>query len=98
MEKLEDALRPPQVFQAALSEIEQRSVRRQRVTAEFLGRPRQQHLSASPGGHQVCGAVAGRPVVVTITLLGVAGVQAHPSVLAEGVLIPSLRPETHAGR
>ena len=67
----------PQVLQAMLAQVAQAAARRQVIGQLLLGRAAEQHLPPMPGGHEPCGAVERRPKVVAVTLISLAGVQAH---------------------
>ena len=74
--ELEDALRPGQVAQAMLAEVDERHAVRQVVRDERRRRLGEQGLAADGDPTDPCAAVDGRAVVVVVAQLGLAGVEA----------------------
>ena len=97
VDELEEALRPTEVLQAMLAQVDQVGARRAapRVLARS-GRLGQEDLAAVPGGHDPGRPVDRRPEVVVATMLGLAGVHPHPHPQRTG-LAPRLRGHAELG-
>ena len=77
-DQLGDALRPVEVPEAVLAEVQESHPLRQVVAGQLRRRQREEHLPAVPGVEQAGDAVQRLPEIVAAPRLGLAGVQRHP--------------------
>ena len=75
---LEQQLRTAEVAQPMLTQLDEFAPCRQHVADELFRRVRHEDLAAVAHAHESRGAVQCRPVVVTVTVLRLTGVHAHP--------------------
>ena len=75
---LKHALRPPQVTQPVLAQVDEPVLLGQRVVEQLFRRGRHDDLSAVRHRHQPLGAIHRAAAVVAVADLGLAGMDPHP--------------------